>query len=175
MVFNGMGQMDGAEKSRNYSVQPERVLDLVNQARSTYDAPQLIELLPGEVRSASFCPLGRSFRAGVENRLFTAVGTKYLRVWTPGKNSADVAREILRVWKIPENQMKKTGEKSGYVLIPLPSELRQFVEQFDRSLLPRYKCEVSPQEVLRLRELARGMPIPGRQKKVFSSGTRGAR
>lgn len=143
-------------------VEDKRVLELVNRARATYDARDLTSLLPGQLHSASFCPLGRSLRAGVEDWLFAAVGTKYLRVWAVQKDPLATAQGILEAWEVPRRLLKKSGEKSGSVLLPLPSELREFVNQFDRGLLPDYQGYVDPQEVLRLRELARGMPIPGK-------------
>lgn len=144
-------------------VETKRVLELINQVRATYDAPQLASLLPGQLRSASFCPVGRSLRAGVEKWLFVAVGTKLLRVWALERDPVVVGNEILKAWGLAQRLLKKSGEKSGYVLLPLPSELRAFVHEFDGGLWPDYQCNVHPQEVFRLRELAHGMPIPGKQ------------
>jgi|SRR5215472_11284242 len=142
-----------------------RTLQLVNLARASYGAFQLEALLSGQPLSASFCPIGRSLRAGVEDWLFAAVGTKYLRVWSPGKDPVAIAKGILTAWGVPHRRLMQSGEKSGFVLLPLPSELREFVDQLDRGLLPDYQGQVDPQEVVRLRELARGMPIPGGQRK----------
>lgn len=142
----------------------ERVLKLVNLARATYGAFELEALLRGQPRSASFCPVGRSLRSGVEDWLFVAVGTKYLRVWALQKEPLAIGRQILAVWEISLGRLKQSGERSGFVLLPLPSEIREFVAQFDRGLLPDYQGQVGHQEVRQLRELARDMPIPGRQR-----------
>jgi hypothetical protein len=74
------------------SVHGRTVLKLVNQARAAYGALELGTLLSGQPHSASFCPIGRSFRSGVEDWLFVALGSKHLRLWTLGKDSAAVAR-----------------------------------------------------------------------------------
>ncbi len=142
----------------------ESVLKLVNLARATYGAFELGTLLWGQPRSASFCPIGRSLRKGVEDWLFIAVGTKYLRVWGLGKEPRTIAMQIMTAWEIPHGRLKQSGERSGFVLLPLPSELREFVDQFDRGLLPDYQGHVDPREMRQLRELARTMPIPGRQQ-----------
>src|SRR5437879_1085055 len=76
-LSRGLCDMDNSDLGR-------RVLELVNLARATYGAFALETLLRGQPRSASFCPIGRSLRIGVEYWLFVAVGTKYLRVWTVG-------------------------------------------------------------------------------------------
>jgi hypothetical protein len=158
--------MDGVVEPGTSVTEPNRVLELVNQARATYDASELKRLLPGQVQSASFCPIGRSLRAGVEDWLFTAVGTKFLRVWALGNDPATIGKQILTAWEMPHSRLKQSGERSGYVLVPLPPELRLFVYEFDRGILRDYQGRLDPEEVRRLRELARGMPIPGRQRKL---------
>ena len=86
--------------------------------------------------------------------LFVAVGTKYLRLLAPGRDPVAVGKEILTAWQLPQRQLKPSGEKSGFVLLPMPAELREFVDQFDRGLLPEFQAEVDPREKQRLRELA---------------------
>jgi hypothetical protein len=139
----------------------KRALKLVNLARATYDAFQLNTLLKGQAQSASLCPIGRSLRIGVEDWLFVAVGTKYLRVWTLGKDSVSIAERILMAWGMPHSGLKQSGGRSGCVTSALPSEMREFVDRFDRGFLPDYQEQVDYQEMLQLRELARNIPIFG--------------
>jgi hypothetical protein len=150
------------------------VLKLVNLARAAYGAFELETLLSGQPRSASFCPIGRSLRKGVEDWLFTAVGTKYLRIWALGKEPVAIANQIMTAWGIPPRRLKQSGDRSGFVLLPLPSELRDFVDQFDRGLLPNYQGEVDSAEVRQLKELASGMPILGRQRNSWGNIRGGA-
>jgi len=145
-------------------VEAKRVLDLINQARAIYGARELTSLLPGQPRSASFCPVGRSLRAGVEDWLFVAVGTKHLRLWTLGKDPASVARGILGAWELPHKHLMKSAEGAGFAVIPLPSELSEFVIRFDQGLLLDYQAKVDGDEVRRLSELALKIPLPRRRK-----------
>jgi hypothetical protein len=65
--------MDNRSRSRSS-------LELVNLARAAYAAPELDTLLSGHPHSASVCTICRSLRSGVEDWLFVAVGSKYLRL-----------------------------------------------------------------------------------------------
>ncbi len=147
-------------ESATPAIEANRILDLINQARGTYDAFPLERLLPGQIRSASFCPLGRSLRVGVEDRVFAAVGTKHLRIWTAGADPAVIATKIMKTWEIPPRRLWKPGEEGSFVILPLRPELIEFVNQFDRGLLPDFQAEPNPAEVLRLEELARTIPSP---------------
>jgi hypothetical protein len=135
------------------------VLKLVNQARAAYGALELETLPSGQPHSASFCPIGRSFRSGVGDWLFVALGSKHLRLWTPGKDSAAVASLILTAWGMPHRPMVQPRDKSGCVTLALPAAIRDFVIQFDLGLLPDYHGIVGPSEMRQLSELARAMPI----------------
>jgi len=141
-------------------------------ARASYGAPELDALLPGQPRSASFCPIGRSSRKGVEEWLFVAVGTRYLRVWTSAQDSLAIAKRILAAWGTPDGRLVQSAELTGFVLLPLPPELTQFLEQFDRGLLPQYQGRVDQEEQRKLKELAGGMPIPGRKGATHRVGNR---
>jgi hypothetical protein len=134
------------------------VLKLVNLARAAYGAPDLKSLLIGQRYSASLCPIGRSLRRGVEDWLFVAVGCKYLRLWALGRDLAAIVERTLTVWGIPRPRTL-LQEKSDYVILALPAEIREFIDRFDRGLLPDYQGEVDEIEMRRLRELARSMPI----------------
>jgi hypothetical protein len=154
--------------------QGERVLKLVNLARVSYGASELEALLPGQPRSASFCPIGRSLRKGAEAWLFIAVGPRYLRIWAPERDCMTIAKRILAAWGMPEGRLVQSLERNGFVLLPLPAELSEFLEQFDRGLLPDYQGQVDNEEARKLKELARGMAIPGRngiKHRVAARGT----
>ena len=140
--------------------QNSSVLRLVNLARAAYGAFELKTLLSGEPHSASVCSIGRSLRSGVEDWLFVAVGSKYLRLWARGKDSAAIADLIMTAWAMPHQLLAQPGEKSGCVVVALPAEIREFVDQFDRGLLPDYQSEVGQIEVRQLSELAHAMPLP---------------
>lgn len=150
-----------------------RVLKLVNLARASYGASELESLQGGQLHSASFCPIGRSLRKGVEDWLFVAVGGKHLRVWTLGKEPAAIAKQIMTAWEMPHKRLEQSGERSGFVILPLPVEICEFLEQFDRGLVPDYRGEADRHEVRQLRELARGMPIPGRHRSSWINHLRG--
>lgn len=147
-------------------IDSDRILKLVNLARCTYGAAELERLLPGEPLSASFCPVGRSLRNGAEDWLFVAVGNKHLRLWTFQKDSTAVARAILTAWGMPDQRLKKSTDGAGFVVMPLPSELSEFISQFDRGLLPDYQDKVDDAEIRRLSELALSIPSSRRQRKA---------
>ena len=149
--------MDSRDKS-------SQVLKLVNLARATYGAAELESLSGGQVQSAPFCPIGRSLRRGVEDWLFVTVGSKYLRLWAVGQDPVAIAKKIMTAWKIPHEQLQQSRERPGIVMLPLPSELREFVRRFDGGLLPGYQGQVDQQEMQHLRELASGMPMPIMQR-----------
>ena len=138
----------------------EKVLRLVNLARASYGAPQLETLEVGEPHSAPFCPIGRSLRRGVDDRLFVTVGSRHLRLWTVSTDPVSVAKQIMSVWGIPHERLKESRDRPGVVMFPLPDTLREFVDEFDRGLLPRLQGQVEQQEVRHLGELASRMPIP---------------
>jgi hypothetical protein len=71
------------------------VLKLVNLARVAYGALELKSLLSGQPYRASRCPIDRSLLSGVEDWLFVAVGTKYLRLWALNRDSGAIAEQIL--------------------------------------------------------------------------------
>jgi hypothetical protein len=139
--------------------QNSSVLRLVNLARAAYGALELETLLSGQPRSASVCTIGRSLRSGLEDWLFVAVGSKYLRLWARGKDSAAIADLIMTAWAMPHRLLTQPGEKSGCVIFALPAEIREFVDQFDRGLLPDYQGEVGQIEMRQLSELAHAMPL----------------
>ena len=136
------------------------ILKLVNLARAAYGAPELKTLLGGQPHSASFCSIGRSLRSGVEDWLFVAVGTRHLRLWALGKDSAAIARLVMTAWGITGHQPAQSRDKSGCVTFPLQAPMQEFINQFDHGLLPNYQSEVNQGEMRRLGELARTIPIP---------------
>jgi hypothetical protein len=148
----------------------ERVLELVNLARAAYGAHELESLLSGQPHSASVCTIGRSLRSGVEDWLFVAVGSEHLRLWAVGKDPVTIAKQIMTAWGIPHEHLKQSRDRPGVVMFSLPPELREFVDQFDRGLLPHHQGQVDQQEVRHLGELASGMPVlGGSQNKAASA------
>jgi hypothetical protein len=145
--------MDSRDGSR-------QVLKLVNLARATYGATQLDSLSGGQVHRALFCPIGRSLRRGVEAWLFVTVGSKHLRLWAVEQDPVTIAKKIMTAWGIPHEQLQQSRERPGIVIFPLPSELREFINRFDRGLLPGHRGHADQQEVQELGELASGMPMP---------------
>jgi hypothetical protein len=149
------------------------VLRLVNLARAAYGAVELKSLLTGQPHSASGCVIGRSLRWGVEDWLFVAVGSKYLRLWALGKDWAAIAEQVLTAWGTG-HLLTQPGEKSGCAMLALPAEIREFIYKFDRGLLPDYQGEVDEIEMRRLSELARKMPIlVGRRNTWGNSHSKG--
>jgi hypothetical protein len=142
----------------------EQVLKLVNLARATYGAAELEALPRGELHSAPFCPIGRSLRRGVEDWLFVTVGSKHLRLWAVGKDPVAITQQIMTAWKIPLERLQQSRDRPGIVMFSLPPELQEFIDRFDRGLLPGHQGQVDQQEVRQLRTLARNMPIPVRQR-----------
>jgi hypothetical protein len=141
-----------------------QVLKLLNLARATYGASELKSLSGGELHSAPFCPIGRSLRVGVEDWLFVTVGSKHLRLWTVGQDSVTIAKRIMTAWAIPHEQLRQSRDRPGVAMLPLPSELREFINRFDRGLLPAHQGPLDQSEVQHLRELASGMPMPSRPR-----------
>ncbi len=142
----------------------EQVLKLVNLARATYGASELEALPGGELHSAPFCPIGRSLRRGAEDWLFVTVGSKHLRLWAAGKDPLAFARQIMTAWKIPFERLQQSRDRAGMVMFSLPSELQEFIEQFDRGLLPDHEGQVDQQEARQLRALASSIPVPVKRR-----------
>jgi len=139
--------------------QNNSVLKLVNLARGAYGASKLETLLRGQPHSASFCTIGRSLRSGVEEWLFVAIGSKYLRLWALGRDSVAIAENIRTAWKIPNQPQTQATQKSGWAILALPPEVREYLNRFDCGLLPACEGEVSRIEARQLSELARAMPL----------------
>ena len=135
-----------------------QVLKLVNLARASYGAAELESLPGGQIRSALYCPIGRSLRTGVEDWLFITVGSKHLRLWAVAKDPVTIAKQIMTAWELPQEQPKLSRERPGIVMVPLPSEIREFLHRFDSGLLPDHQGRIDQQEVRRLRELASSLP-----------------
>jgi hypothetical protein len=140
-------------------VQIGSVLKRVNLARAAYGAFDLETLLGGEPHSASFCAIGRSLRSGVEDWLFVSIGSAHLRLWTLGKDPDAVAKLIMTAWGISDHRLRRPHDKSIFVTLPLPIAIREFVNQFDRGLLPEFRGAVSQEDMRRLNELVHAIPF----------------
>ncbi len=150
-----------------------QVLKLVNLARATYGAPELESLPGGQIRSALYCPIGRSLRTGVEDWLFVTVGSKHLRLWAVGRDPVTIAKQIMTAWEIPNEQPRLSRERPGVVMVPLPPEIREFLDRFDSGLLPDHQGRIDQQEVRRLRELASSLPNSVNPRKQAAPRQRG--
>ncbi len=149
-----------------------QVLKLVNLARASYGAAELESLPGGQIRSALYCPIGRSLRTGVEDWLFITVGSKHLRLWAVGKDPVTIAKQIMTAWELPQEQPKLSRERPGIVMVPLPSEIREFLHRFDSGLLPDHQGRIDQQEVRRLRELASSLPTSARPQNEVAARKR---
>jgi hypothetical protein len=151
----------------------EKVLKLVNLARAAYGAPELESLPGGQIRSALYCPVGRSLRKGVEDWLFVTVGSKHLRLWAVGKDPVTIAKQIMTAWGMSHEQPKPSRASPEIVMVPLPYELREFLHRFDRGLLPNLEGQIDQREVHHLKDLANSMPNPVRRRSDAAARQRG--
>jgi len=95
----------------------------------------------------------------VEDWLFVTVGSKHLRLWAAGKDPVVFAQHIMTAWKIPLERLQQSRDRPGMVMFSLPPELREFIDQFDRGLLPGHQGQVDQQEARQLGVLASGIPL----------------
>jgi hypothetical protein len=109
-------------------IRTRSVLRLVNLARAAYGAPDLKVLVSGQPHRVSACAVGRSLSSGVEDWLFVAVGSKYLRLGGLGKDTAAIAEQILTAWEMPRHLLTQPEEKLGCVILPLRAEIREFID-----------------------------------------------
>ena len=92
-------------------------------------ASPLEELPTGERGNPCFCPLGRAFRKDMGDTVFLAVGSKHIRLASTDGNVSEIARRIRKAWGINEGKPAPRGEQ--FMTVALPSELTQFVAEFD--------------------------------------------
>jgi hypothetical protein len=130
----------------------ETVTARVNAARAAYSLVPIVELPDGERRNPCFCPLGRAFRKDMGDSFFMAVGTKHIRLATTDAKASEIARQIEKAWGINESKLRREGEQ--FCIIPLPSELIQFVEEFDAGKLPKFEGKIEKAEKVRFNDLA---------------------
>lgn len=145
---------DPASSPQSSVVNVAEVIAAVNRARAAYGAVWL-EKLPSGIRlNPSHCPLARSFRMGVAQPLFFAVGSEGLRVEALGQDPVKIADAIRAAW-YGYGQVAEGDPASATSIIRMPSELRSFVKQFDAGRLPHYVGGPDPEELAAVNTLAR--------------------
>jgi hypothetical protein len=95
----------------------------------------------------------------VEDWLFVSIGSAHLRLWTLGKDPDAVAKLIMTAWGISDHPLRRPHDKSIFVTLPLPIAIREFVNQFDRGLLPEFRGAVSQEDMRQLNELVHAIPF----------------
>jgi hypothetical protein len=131
-----------------------KVVKHVNKARAACDREPVAELPQGERGNPCFCPLGRALRRDMGDSFFLAVGTRHIRLASTDGNTHDIARRIREAWGINENKIvMSTGDQ--FVTVPIPSELTDFVIEFDAGKLPDFEGKIEPTEKARFTSLAR--------------------
>jgi hypothetical protein len=129
------------------------VIARVNAARAVCSLDPIKELPKGERGNPCFCPLGRAFRKDMGDSFFLAVGTLHIRLALADGNGSEIAQRIREGWKISES--KFVGEGGQFSIIPLPSELTQFVVEFDAGKLPKFEGQIGQADKARFNALAR--------------------
>ena len=126
----------------------------VNAARNAYSKPPVKELPAGERRNPCFCPIGRALRQDTGDAFFVCVGTKYVRLASADGDVKEIAGRIRSVWGIREDTRSPVAAEQ-FLTIPLPSEMREFVADFDSGKLPELEAHVQESEKVRFNELAK--------------------
>ncbi len=131
-----------------------KVIERVNMARAACARAPVAELPQGERRNPCFCPLGRALRKDMGDSFFLAVGTKHIRLGSTEGGVNKLARRIREAWGINENKVIVPGTEQ-FRVVPLPSELTQFVVEFDAGKLPAFEGKIEEAEKARFSSLAR--------------------
>ena len=124
----------------------------VNEARAACSLPPLQELPNGERSNPCFCPLGRALRKDMGEFFFLAVGSKHIRLASTNGATKEIAQRIQQAWGV-ESEPVPAGEQ--FATVPLPVELRQFVNEFDAGKLPKFEGRIEQAEKARFDGLAR--------------------
>jgi hypothetical protein len=125
----------------------------VNTARAACSLAPVAELPKGERGNPCFCPLGRAFRKDLSDSFFLAVGTKHIRLATSDGSASEIAQRIQKAWGVKESKPGLEGEQ--FFTVPLPSELTQFVIDFDAGKLSKFEGKIEEAEKVRFNSLAR--------------------
>ncbi len=131
-----------------------KVIERVNMARAACARAPVVELPQGERGNPCFCPLGRALRKDMGDSFFLAVGTKHIRLGSTEGNTNELARQIREAWGVYESKILMPGNEQ-FLTVPLPSELTQFVMEFDAGKLPNFEGKVEASEKARFTGLAR--------------------
>jgi hypothetical protein len=131
-----------------------KVVERVNQARAVYAPAPVAELPRGERGNPCFCPLGRALRKDMGDSFFLAVGTRHIRLASTNGDANELARRIREAWRVSESKiLMPTNEQ--FLIVPLPSELTEFVVEFDAGKLPNFEGRIEATEKARFTNLAR--------------------
>ena len=131
-----------------------KIIERVNTARAACSRGPLAELPPGERGNPCFCPLGRALRKDMGDAFFLAVGTRHIRLASAEGDASEIARRIQEAWGVNEKKILMPGNDQ-FLTVPLPSELTQFVVEFDAGKLPKFEGDIEPTEKERFISLAR--------------------
>ena len=130
----------------------QAVTTRVNAARAACSLAPVIELPKGERGNPCFCPLGRAFRKDLGDSFFLAVGTKHIRLATTDGNASDIAQRIQKAWGVEQRKLGREGDQ--FFTVPLPSELTQFVMEFDAGKLSKFEGKIEQAEKVKFNSLA---------------------
>jgi hypothetical protein len=131
-----------------------KVVEHVNKARAACDRAPVAELPQGERGNPCFCPLGRALRKDMGDSFFLAVGTRHIRLASSDGDAHDIARRIRKAWGINDKKIVvSTGDQ--FITVPIPSELTDFVVEFDSGKLPDFEGKIEASEKARFTSLAR--------------------
>lgn len=130
-----------------------KVVERVNKARTACDRAPVAELPQGERRNPCFCPLGRALRKDMGDSFFLAVGTRHIRLASTDGNAKEIAQRIREAWGINENKIVMPTSDQ-FITVPIPSELTDFVVEFDAGKLPDFEGQIEPTEKARFTSLA---------------------
>jgi hypothetical protein len=125
----------------------------VNSARAACSLAPVVQLPKGERGNPCFCPLGRAFRKDLSDSFFLAVGTKHIRLATTDGSGSEIAQRIREAWGVEESKLGREGAQ--FFTVPLPSELTQFVMEFDAGKLSKFEGKIEEAEKVRFDSLAR--------------------
>lgn len=98
-------------------------------------------------------PFGTALRKDMGDTVFLAVGSKHIRLASTDGNVSEIARRIRKAWGINEGKPAPRGEQ--FMTVALPSELTQFVTEFDAGKLPKFEGLIEEAEKSRFNDLAR--------------------
>jgi hypothetical protein len=128
-----------------------KIIERVNTARAACSRAPMAELPQGERGNPCFCPLGRALRKDMGDSFFLAVGTRHIRLASAEGDVGEIARRIQEAWGVNEKKILTSGSDQ---FLTVPSEMTQFVLEFDAGKLPGFEGRIEPTEKERFFTLA---------------------